>query len=157
MLIHQYHRGAHESSSTFGQWLHRRITADTSFVDIDHQSVDNAHLEDTIHWLHFTPNDAQRLTVLEHKKPGTELSEAQRNILPVWRRLITLGIHDGLISWRSGLFIVEAGPPWTRFDVSAHAEDMHGSPTMVSMPLTERQMVTLAGGPRRGSVFWGRA
>lgn len=156
MLIHQYYRKAHESSSAFGQWLHRRITGDTSFVDVDMQFADDSFLADQIHRLHFAPHETQRFVVLEHKKPGDHLTEAQRNIMPVWRRLITLGIHDGLISSRSGLYTVEAGPPWTSFGVTHYAEDMRGSTHEITMPFTEREMVSFCGGPRRGTVFWGR-
>lgn len=157
MLIHQYHRKAHESSSAFGQWLHRRITADTSFTDVDMQMADDAFLDDEIHQIHFSPREIQRFIVLEHKKPGTSLSEAQRNILPVWRRLIALGIADRHISSKSGLYVVESGPPWQRFGLTHYAETPSGVTHEIGMDLDERQMVRFAGGPRRGSVFWGRA
>jgi hypothetical protein len=156
MLIHQHFRGAHESSSAWGQWLHRRITDKTSFVDVDMQ-VTSHYLADQIHRLHFTTHDAQRLTILEHKKPGDKLSEAQSNIVLVWRRLIALGIKDGHISRESGLFIVECEPPWTTFDVTSLAEDVDGTPHTEKFRKSEREMVDFVGGPRYGTIFWGRA
>lgn len=124
-LIHQHHRGQHESSSAFGQFLHDEVTKQTSIVDVDEQALQDTPLElveAQIHQLHFVFGDIQRLRVLEHKRVGDGLSQAQRWILPVWRRLIHLGIQDRHISTSSGLYLIEADPPFDEFAVTKFSE-----------------------------------
>jgi hypothetical protein len=123
-LIHQFHRGYNESSSAFGQFLHDEVTKRTSIVDADHQFIDGYQLEtldSQIHQLHFGLG-TQRLRVLEHKPTAGVLSQAQKWILVAWRRLIYLGIKDGHIGMDSGVFTVEADPPFDKFVVTKYPE-----------------------------------
>jgi hypothetical protein len=130
-LIHQGHRGKDESTSAFGQFCHDAVTGRTSFSDVDLQMIsgDPAEmLESQIQQLHFTFGDIQRLRVFEHKWPGGALSTAQRWILPIWRRLIYLGIQDRHVSTASGVYVVEGEPPWDTLLVTKHLEQHADSP-----------------------------
>ena len=146
-LIHQWNRGQDESSSAFGQFIHDEVTQRTSIVDADIQLIDGhpvEMLESQVHQLHFIYGDIQRFRVIEHKPFGGGLSRAQKWVLPVWRKLIDLGIKDRHISTGSGLYVVEGDPPFDEVIVTKYTE--HNGEERKNMGRDE--YVGWMGGPR---------
>ena len=123
-LIHQFNRGIDESSSALGQLIHDHVTKATTVVDADHQLVDGRQLEaveSQLHQLHFS-SDLPRLRLLEHKPIGGQLSRAQRWIMPIWRDLIQLGVRTSQLSTESGVYRVDASPPFIEFTMTKYLE-----------------------------------
>jgi len=92
-LIHQENRGHHESSSTFGQFVHDNFEKDFWAGDIDQYQMRRTD---------------KTLRVFEVKKPGGQLSSGQRELLPILADgLAVSGPNHGYLE--TGVFCVEWG------------------------------------------------
>jgi hypothetical protein len=146
-LIHQFHRGAHESSSALGQLIHDHVTRKTSIVDVDYQIISGVlteGVEGEIHQLHFS-SDLPRLRVLEFKKLGGSLSRAQSWIMPLWRDLIEAGVRIGILSKQSELVLIEGDPPFKEIRMTRYLD---GFGTTETINASRDQFISWMGGPR---------
>lgn len=146
-LIHQFHRGAHESSSALGQLIHDQVTGKTSIVDADYQIITGSNievLEGQIHQLQFS-SDLPRLRVIEHKKLGASLSRAQSWVMPLWRDLIHIGVRVGILSKQSGLMLVEGNPPFDEIKMTRYVDEFGKTKTV---KVSRQEFITWMGGPR---------
>jgi len=96
-LIHQSKRGSDESSSAFGQWIHDDLTREMFTPDID-----------TVVYKART----RILRVIEHKPRGMPLRRSQETVLPLLAKAIQLLAATRLVHPESGVFMVQADPPF---------------------------------------------
>ena len=145
-LIHQFHRGEHESSSALGQLIHDKVTGKTSIVDADYQIISNAIevREGQIHQLHFS-SDLPRLRVIEHKKLGGSLSRSQKWVMPLWRDLIQIGARMGIVSKQSGVVLIEGDPPFDEIRMTHYIDEFGTTKTVRG---SREQFINWMGGPR---------
>ena len=90
-LIHQSSRGAHESSSELGQYVHDNVTKFLSWMDIDGVAWE---MHDDV------------LRIIEHKRPGQRISIAQRRILPKLATMLERAVLEGELGQGSGAFVL---------------------------------------------------
>ena len=90
-LIHQTARGAHESSSELGQYVHDNVTKFLSWMDVD--GVAWEMREDV-------------LRIIEHKSPGQRVSIAQSRILPKLATMLERAVVEGELGQGSGAFVL---------------------------------------------------
>ena len=90
-MIHQSSRGAHESSSELGQYVHDKVTPFLSWMDID-----------GVAW----EKHGDVLRILEHKRPGQRISQAQSWILPKLATMLERAVVEGELGQGSGAFVL---------------------------------------------------
>ena len=108
-LIHQHNRGAHESSSLLGDYIHRCFPQTFYYMDAD---------------MVFYKSRDRRLLFAEHKFPGQILKPSQQCLLPLMGRLIQLGVDNGLLVEGESLQIVGA-PPWDNCSITSYPDRAH--------------------------------
>lgn len=96
-LIHQFNRGAHESSSALGQFVHDEVGKGVWWSDIDGAVF---------------KVDTRVLRVIEHKPSDGELSAGQERILQLLGMGIKSLIAHELVHPQSGVFVVRSEPPF---------------------------------------------
>ena len=131
-----------------GQFIHDEVTQQTSIVDADFQFLNGCafdYAESQVHQLHFC-SGLPHFRVIEHKPIGRELSQAQKWVTFQWRELIKLGIRAGQVNRASGVFIVEADPPFSDVVVTKIGRD---SANQLQAKWTREEFVRWMGGPRR--------
>lgn len=119
-LIHQSQRGPDESSSLLGQWVHDEYPRTFDWMDIDGAA-----------W----KASLRRLVIFEHKYPGQQLRGSQRRVLPVFARLVGLGIAQGILT-SGGAVLLYGKPP---FD-AAHATLYRPDGTTTDRDLSRAQL-----------------
>jgi hypothetical protein len=90
-LIHQARRGAHESSSELGQFVHDNYGTSFYYMDIDALTYSFA---------------TGILRIIEHKKPGDSVRGSQRSCLPLMQESIEHLISAGRLAQGSGVFVL---------------------------------------------------
>ena len=90
-LIHLSARGAHESSSELGQYVHDHVTKLLSWMDIDGVAWE---MRENV------------LRVIEHKRSGQRISVAQSRILPIIASMLERAVLEGDLGQGSGAFVL---------------------------------------------------
>ena len=113
-LIHQSRRGAHESSSELGQFVHDNYWTSFYYMDIDALTYS------------FSTGI---LRIIEHKKPGDAVRGSQRTCLPLLQESIEHLVSAGRLAQGSGAFVLwmnceqPESAKWTRVgDMDWHKE-----------------------------------
>lgn len=101
-LIHQSARGAHESSSVLGQYVHDHPDKQFYWMDVD--------------GLVYKSSD-RRLRFIEHKPLGSVISRGQGRILPILATALDLAKREGIIN-QGSVVTLTGNPP---FDVPSTA------------------------------------
>lgn len=102
-MIHLTNRGPHESSSAFGQFIHdmgeslRGVWLQMFWTDIDGV---------------IFKKKTSILRVIEHKPHLDTMSEGQKVVLPLLAKSIQLLSATGLLHAQSGVFVINADPPY---------------------------------------------
>ncbi len=103
VLVHQTHRGAKESSSSYGQHIYDSYPKDFYFCDIDGVIFKRA---------------TSIMRILEVKKPGQGLKPSQSTILGILGLCLEMLIRHGQINNQSGVFRVCGEPPYSEIEVT---------------------------------------
>ena len=90
-LIHQARRGAHESSSELGQFVHDNYETSFYYMDIDALTYS------------FSTGI---LRIIEHKKPGDSVRGSQKVCLPLMQESIEHLVSSGRLAQGSGVFVL---------------------------------------------------
>lgn len=113
-LIHQSRRGAHESSSELGQFVHDNYCTSFYYMDVDALTYS------------FSTGI---LRIIEHKKPGDAVRASQRSCLPLLQESIEHLVSAGRLAQGSGAFVLwmnckqPESAKWTRVgDLDWHKE-----------------------------------
>lgn len=95
-LIHQVNRQMDESSNAIGHFV-RSLTHDFGFTDIDGVSA-----------------RGDTLRIIEHKWSASRISDSQASILRTLATLVDVGIEAGIVSPRSGVYVVRTSLDYAR-------------------------------------------
>lgn len=96
VVIHQSNRGPHESSSAFGQFVHDKLRNEMYWLDVDGISY---------------KKKTRMLRVIEHKPRHGNLSDGQKEVLPLLAKAIQILAATRLIHRDSGVFLVQSDHP----------------------------------------------
>lgn len=102
-LIHLVNRGQHESSSSFGQFIHDLgETLRGPWLQMFWMDVDGA----------IYKKKTSILRIVEHKPHLGTLSKGQTEVLPLLAKGIQLLTATRLLHPQSGVFVINADPPY---------------------------------------------
>ena len=126
-LIHQARRGAHESSSELGQFVHDNYQTSFYYMDIDALTYS------------FSTGI---MRIIEHKKPGDLVRGSQKSCLPLIQESIEHLVSAGRLAQGSGVFVLwmdctqPDGAKWARVsDPDWHMESQANMATDYQLDL----------------------
>lgn len=100
------HRGPHESSSALGQAIHDQLGGRGLRI---HDAVDDDGIRDS---LDIRASSTKIFRRIEHKEPGSGLSDAQWRMYPLYAEAIgCLATRGRVEPQQSGVFVVECAIP----------------------------------------------
>jgi hypothetical protein len=99
-------RGPHDSSTEFGQYIHDQLERKFNAID------DDRVVYVTKGALKVYARSTGILRHLEHFYPGAELSDAQKETLPLLAACFWYGVQQRVIQPGSGVFTIEAAAPF---------------------------------------------